>query len=200
MGIPDITVHGQEGAAGGDAPSENTTGTEGRNRTQSLATYAAVIALGLLLAGIALHVIYTQMYIDFFRDDHDSGGIESAFQVAKASMYAEMFGDLAAILALVLLAHGELGWLRSGVGLVVPSKVNPVTVVRLLLLALVLSIVSAALSVTVYESDIDWGIETSMWFSALIAVLRSSIWVVGTIVLLIVTNGLRRGGTILRRT
>jgi hypothetical protein len=198
LGIPDITVHGQEGAAGGDAPSENTTGTEGRNRTQSLATYAAVIALGLLLAGIVLQVIYTQTYIDHFRDGYDSEGIESVFQIAKASTYAGMFGELAAILGLVLLAHGEFGWLRSGVGLVVPSKVKPVTVIRLLLLALVLSIVSAALFVIVYESDLDWGSETIRWVFTLSTVLRSSIWVVGTIVLLIVTNGLRRGGNILR--
>jgi len=180
--------------------SEPTTGTEGRNATLSFATYAAAIALGLLLTGIALHVIYTQMYIDYFGGDHDFEGIESAFQIARASTYAEMFGDLAAVLALVLLAHGEIGWLRSGVGLVIPSKVDPVTIIRLLLLALVLAIVSAILVVILYESDPDWGTETTMWVSAMITVLRSSIWVVGTIVILIVTNGLRRESVIPRQT
>lgn len=153
------------------------------------ATYAAVIALILLAIGLVLYMYY---YENVINPDHGIEDFESWFNIAKASMYSEMFGEIVVVLALILVVQGKMGEQKELGGPVISRPLALVNVRLLLLVALVVICVATVVMIYLYEFEPDLSDEAMRMTARLYLYLPRAAWVFATFGLLLVANGLRR--------
>ncbi len=116
--------------------------------------------------------------------------------MSSLSRYAQLFGDLSAILALLMIVRWRISG-RSPVSS--PSCLSRKTLVTLnRLLMLVLTSARIALTILVAESDLDYEYDVASALSRATFYLPSTPWIVGAAALLLVSNNLRKGALAMR--
>jgi uncharacterized membrane protein len=103
-----------------------------------------------------------------------------------------MFGQVAAALALILVFQGAVSWQQKGWSAVVPEHIDLINTKRLLVIAAVLITIATVILVFILEFGDDLDNDLSTRLSTLYVYLPRAGWVLGTLGLFLVANGLRR--------
>lgn len=156
-------------------------------------TTAALAGLILLIVGLALHVYYGERLIDIMNTGHNIDELQSLSDISDAMMYFWTLGDLAVILAIVLVIQGLSNKQQEGWNSTLLRRISLVNVKRLLLLGLAAMISSLILWVCLSESQIDLDRDMMTRLSNSVSYLSQVAWILVTSAILLVANGLRNG-------
>lgn len=192
QGREEITLADSENGPVRLAPEPNRPITA-RRRTYTIATYAALVALILLVLGFSLYVYHYERQLDILTDTLPSyEDLRSLFDIAKASMYSRMFGEVAAVLAFILIIQGALSMQYRDSIMLTFGRAALANTRWVLLLALSLACMACACMIIVYEFEPDLDGEGAKIVSRLLQYAPQVAWIFVTLSLLLMANGLRR--------
>ncbi len=156
------------------------------------ATFAAAIGLVLLIMGLALSVYYGERFIVLMNSpEQDIDDFQSLSDVSNAMEYLWKLGDLAVVLSIVLMIHGEMNRRQQGRNATRLRRIPLLNAELLLLLAL--AAMMASLILWVYLREFETGFDGDLILRLFnIAGNMSQIaWILATSAVLLVANGLR---------
>ena len=156
-------------------------------------TTAALAGLILLIVGLALHVYYGERLIDIMNTGYNIDEWQSLSDISHALGYFWTLGDLAVILAIVLVIQSLTNKQQEGWSATLLRRISQVNVKRLLLLGLAAMMASLILLVCLSEFPIGSDGDMINRLSNSVSYLSQAAWILVTSAILLVANGLRNG-------